>query len=273
MSSALSDSPSEAIEKAPFPTLPPDISMKIRWREGWDAFVASSKDPDDTGAAIRMIDAFSGKSGEREFKRFWKSASGQEILERKSTLLDVLSDREGLAKLPEGSFGRTYLDWIKAEEISAQELVEISETERIKSNFPAPLSTDPRKIFYDRLRETHDLLHVLTGYGRDLLGESGVLAFTYSQTRHTGIGSLTATAHLLSFFPDPSKVFGRAQATELRRVIRNAHRRGKRARWLTDADFEALLTLPLDQVREMYNIEPGIPYTPIRSSGAPALAS
>ena len=43
--------------------------------------------------------------------------------------------------------------------------------------------------------------------------------------------------------------------------------------WLTDADFESLLTLPLDRVREMYDIEPGIPYTPIRSSGAPALAS
>ena len=194
MSSALSESHSEAIEKTPFPALAPEVSLKIRWREGWDAFVASSKDADDTGAAIRMIDAFSGKSGEREFKRFWESVSGQEILGRKSTLLDVLSHREGLAKLPEGSFGRAYLDWVKTEEISAQELAKVSEVERIKSGFPAPLAQDPRKIFYDRLREMHDLLHVLTGYGRDLIGESGVLTFTYSQTRSTGIGSPSATA-------------------------------------------------------------------------------
>ena len=273
LSSALPSDVSAPRKTPPFPSLPSDVPRRIEWRQGWKAFVASTRNPDDTGAAIRMIGAFDGKSTEREFERFWKSSSGQAILARKTRLLDVLNDHAALSALPEGSFGRAYLAWIQDEELSAQGLADISETERIKSNFPTGSVDDPRKIFYDRLREMHDLLHVLTGYGRDLIGESGVLAFTYSQTRSTGIGSLSASAYLLSFLPDPTKALNRANAIELRRVIRDAHRRGRRARWLTDADFETLLQLPLEHVRQTHNIEPGIEYTPIRSQGAPKLAS
>lgn len=255
----------------PVPKLPPSVSFKYRWREGWEGFVTSTKDPDDTGAAIRMIGAFSGRTGEREFERFWNSPNGQEVLQRQTTLLETLNDRESLRKLPKGSFGRVYLDWMETEEISAQGLADISAAEQAKGNIPVMRSDDPRKIFFDRSRDMHDMLHVLAGYGRCLTGESGVLAFTYSQTRNTGIGSLSATAYLLSFLPDPTKLYTRARATELRRVIRDGHRRGKKARWLIDADFEALLKLPLDEVRRMYNIEPGIPYEEVRSAGAPIL--
>lgn len=233
----------------------------------------SSRDPDDTAAAIRMIAAFEGKSGEREFKRFWNSPSGQAILSRSTRLLEVLNDRAALRAMPEGSFGRAYLSWVEEEEISAQELANISEDERARAQMGVGKEDDPRKIYYDRLREMHDLLHVLTGYGRDLIGESGVLAFTYSQTGSFGIGSLSATAYLLSFLPDPTQTFTRAQGSELRRVIRDAHRRGREAHWLTDADFEALLPEPLEQVRQLYRIEPGIPYTPIRSESSPDLAA
>ena len=260
-------------EAPPFPTLPKDVSLKIRWREGWQAFVASLRDPDDTAAAIRMIAAFDGKSGEREFKRFWNSPSGQTILNRKTRLLDVLNDRDGLRAMPEGSFGRAYLAWVEQEEISAQELANISEAEEARDQMGLVDEDDPRKIYYDRLREMHDLLHVLTGYGRDLVGESGVLAFTYSQTRSFGIGSLSLSGYLLSFLPDPTKTFTRAHAAEVRRVIRDAHRRGRAAHWLTDADFEALLPEPLEKVRELYRIEPGIAYTPIRSEASPELAA
>lgn len=263
----------ESREIPHFPALPEEASLRIRWREGWQAFVASLRDPDDTAAAIRMIAAFDGKSGEREFKRFWRSPSGQNILNRKTRLLDVLNDRDGLRAMPEGSFGRAYLAWVEQEEISAQDLANISEEEEARAQMGVGEDDDPRKIYYDRLREMHDLLHVLTGYGRDLVGESGVLAFTYSQTRSFGIGSLSASAYLLSFLPDPSETFSRSDSAELRRVIRDAHRRGRQSLWLTDADFEALLPEPLERVRELYRIEPGIAYTPIRSEDSPELAA
>ena len=39
-----------------------------------------------------------------------------------------------------------------------------------------------------RTEETHDLWHVLTGYGRDTFGEACLLAFSYAQTGNRGIG-------------------------------------------------------------------------------------
>jgi len=57
-----------------------------------------------------------------------------------------------------------------------------------------------------------------------------------------------------------------------RRMIRQAWRRGRKARWLHTADWENLLPRPLDEVREELGL--GLPprYEPMRSEGAPNLA-
>ena len=39
----------------------------------------------------------------------------------------------------------------------------------------------------DRLRDIHDLQHVMTGYGRDPVGEIGLLSFMTTQTPNRGI--------------------------------------------------------------------------------------
>ncbi len=47
---------------------------------------------------------------------------------------------------------------------------------------------DPQQRWYNaRLRDMHDLWHVVTGYGRDSFGEACLLAFSYAQTRNRGI--------------------------------------------------------------------------------------
>ena len=40
--------------------------------------------------------------------------------------------------------------------------------------------------YTNRLRDTHDMYHILTGYGRDALGEDALLGYTHSQ--HGGLG-------------------------------------------------------------------------------------
>src|SRR3546814_1330225 len=45
---------------------------------------------------------------------------------------------------------------------------------------------DQVQWYSNRLRDTHDLFHILTGYGRDALGEQCVLGFTYGQTGNYG---------------------------------------------------------------------------------------
>jgi ubiquinone biosynthesis protein COQ4 len=103
---------------------------------------------------------------------------------------------------------------------------------------------------------------VVTGYGRDLLGEASLLAFSYAQTRNRGVGFIVATA------------FWKARrAPEFRRMLRDAFRRGQRSAWLPAADWEALLARPLEEARAELRVGPPPSYTEKRSSGAPALAT
>ena len=52
---------------------------------------------------------------------------------------------------------------------------------------------------------------------------------------------------------------------------RDALARSRRAPWLPVADWEALLELPLDEVRAQLSLGDPPVYTPLRSAGAPAL--
>jgi ubiquinone biosynthesis protein COQ4 len=104
----------------------------------------------------------------------------------------------------------------------------------------------------------HDLWHVTTGYGRDLVGEAALLAFSYAQTRNRGIGFIVAVAWL--------KAGGDGGAA--RRTIVDAYRRTRTA-WLPGADWETLLTLPLPAVREQLGLGAPPQYAPLRSAGAP----
>src|SRR3546814_15517412 len=58
--------------------------------------------------------------------------------------------------------------------------------ESLKFRRGKPSHDDMLELYGNRLRDTHDLFHILTGYGRDALGEQCVLAFSYSQTPSWG---------------------------------------------------------------------------------------
>lgn len=229
----------------------------IRLGEAWQGIRALIANPDDTVQVFKIIRALSGNSGERAFQRFLASEHGSKILAEKRSLVSTLNDRESLMAMPAGSFGRAYADFTAREEISPAGLVDASEAVPAEDG---PICPD-RELFGKRLRDSHDLWHVLTGYGRDLVGEGGLLAFTYGQTRNRGIGFIVAVAYLKA---------GRV-LPEQRPVIRDGFRRSKKADWLPGADWEALLPLPLDEARAILRIEPVGEYPVFRSEGAPAL--
>lgn len=230
----------------------------IRFREAWQGIRALLNDPDDTAQVFKIIRALSGNAGERQFQKFLASEHGPSILAEERSLVDRLSDREYLSSLPNGSLGRVYAEFTEREQISPEGLVEASES--VPDDGP-PLSPD-RVLFGLRMRDSHDLWHVVTGYGRDLIGEAALLAFTYRQTQNRGIGFIVLVAFLKA---------GR-ESPEPRAMIRDGYRRAKRTSWLPGADWESLLERPLDEVRESLGIVPVEPYQALRSEGAPAIA-
>ncbi len=221
-----------------------------------------AENPDDTAQAIVAIAAMSGNSNERLFKRFKKSPRGQQILDERRDLYGILCDRERLLSMAEGSLGRTICEWFVRENISAEGLAGASEAAAAQfPDRPAERGEEAR-VFGLRLRNLHDVFHVLTGYDRDLRGEIAVLAFTVPQTWSTGIAYLVWR----SFWRN-------GWNSEPCRLIRQGLRRGLRAKWLIDQDWESLFEQPIDEVRERLGIGAPPLYEQLRSAAAPPLTA
>jgi len=233
---------------------------RIRPLEARRAMRALLDDPDDTVQAFRVIAALSGNSGRRLFRRFRRSPVGMRVLRERSQLIDILDDPERMSAMPDGSLGAAVRDFYGAEQISAAGLADASQA-AFGDGAARESLDDDEQLFSLRLRDLHDVFHVLTGYGRDLRGEAAVLAFTVPQTRNPGVAFIVLTALRRAGF-----------GSELGRLIRQAFRRGLRAAWLPGQDWERLLERPLDELRQQLRIGPPPDYAPLRSEGAPAIA-
>ena len=216
-------------------------------------------DPDDTSLVFVIIRALTGGSFERLYQRVLAHPTGRVVLDEKRDILPVLMNRDALREYPEGTLGREYSRFLDREGISAEGLVDASEDKKDDADF-----LDERAhVLSLRLRDIHDLWHVVTGYQRDLFGEHALLAFTYAQTRNHGIGFIVAMAALK---------WVRAGHREVIPFAWRAYRHGRRAESLVAADWEGLLAKPLVEVRRLLRVEDPPEYTPLFSTGAPVIA-
>jgi len=212
-------------------------------------------DPDDTAQVFRIIRALTGESFERLYQRVLADPVGRIVLDEKRDILTLLSDRERLRVLADGTLGREYARFVDREALDAHGLVEASE----EIEDPAVFLDERAHVLSRRLRDTHDLWHVITGYQRDIFGEVALLAFTYAQTRNHGIGFIVFIASLRLLHE------GHRDAVWL---VWDAWKRGRAAGFFPAADWESLVTVPLAEVRRLLNV-PDLPdYTPMFSAAA-----
>lgn len=108
-----------------------------------------------------------------------------------------------------------------------------------------PFSSGPRRL------QLHDTVHVLTGYGVDLLGEVEVQAFLFGCKSHPlhivlGLGILHKLLRSSNMGLDHNLIWHRIQA---------AHQRGQHSSFDPDNwSPEDLWHRPLDQVRESLDL-------------------
>ena len=195
-------------------------------------------DPEKTDQVFVIIRAMSGNSLEKTFARFQKTEMGNKILSESRNLLTTLLDREKLRTYESGTLAHTYLGFVEREQITADGLVEASQQDD-------EIGEPELRLFGERMRDQHDLWHVTTGYGRDTFGEACLLAFTYAQTRNRGLG-IIALVGMLKI----QKELG----SGVRKAMWQAYKAGKRAAWLPQQDWEHLLSVPLDEVRQQLNL-------------------
>ncbi len=145
--------------------------------KAWGHFRELVKDKENTGEVFHIFESLPWKGMPAAARDFLRSAHGQRIVASEPFLPEILDNHAALRRLPKGSVAHAYCDFMEKEGLTAQGLVDEFET-FMKDR---PDFQDQMGLYLNRIRDTHDMLHVLTGYGRDALGEQCVLAFTYSQ--------------------------------------------------------------------------------------------
>lgn len=218
------------------------------------AFYRLARDPNDTTQVFEIVQAFEGQ-GTRDFDRFRRSPSGKLILQERRDLLSTLRDRQALAAMPEGSLGRAYLEYCERNQFDADGLVAASGN---RSRL-----TGDELFFSNRVRDAHDLWHVVTGWDTDVVGELALLGFTFAQTRDIGVAIIAAGGYLHSFYYSHS--LQDARFDEARRLIRRGLRDGQEATWLPAVLWEELLPQSLDSVRAQLQVRPAPDYERIRA--------
>lgn len=215
---------------------------KPDWKRARAAARVLREDPNRTEKAFEVIQALDPDRNEIGFARLTAQPEGRRLYERRPDLMAALQDRAVLERLPDGSFGRAFLDHIDRFGLSPTKLVELGRQAR---GGYAP--REGPAWFAERHILIHDLRHVLTGYAADPLGETLLLWFSHG---HDGGRS----NRLLMVSSLQARV--RSEGPGFVIDCLRAWLRGRRANRLEVLPFEELLPLPLSQVRQLAGVVP-----------------
>jgi ubiquinone biosynthesis protein COQ4 len=221
---------------------------KLQWGRALKALRRLLADNEDTVQVFEIMRALNGTAHARNYRRLLATAEGGMIAFARPELARRLMDEAWLDALPAGSVGAAYREFVRSQQLSAQGLVRISQEGASEIDEPHPYAW-----FGRRTRDVHDVWHVLTGYGRDALGEACLVAFSFAQTGGLGWGFIALGATVRT----------RKGRRPYKRAIWQGYRRGGQAKWLLGEDYERLLHEPLEAARARLGLVPSGVYDAI----------
>lgn len=214
------------------------------------AFRKLIRDKEDTAQVFRIMEALTGRSASRGYGRMLGTVEGGRQAFLRDELAHRLDDPVWLARFTPGTVGASYRAFREARGFTADGLAETA-----REVAPEIDALHPHAWYARRLRDVHDIWHVLTGYGTDALGEACVVSFSYAQTRNLGFGFIGWGA--------APEIQRENRSIPARRAVLQAWRNGRRARWLPGLDYEALFAEPLEDARARLLIRPPTVYAAV----------
>jgi ubiquinone biosynthesis protein COQ4 len=193
------------------------------------------KDPCRLGEVFEMADALATpKSLQPVIDRLRpKPGVARALAERHRIRIDLVE----LEKLPKGTLGREFADHMRANNLDPSALPTLkSDTEHL--------------YFRAHLYETHDIWHVVTGFGTDVRGELGLQGFYCAQIPGPLPGFLLAVGLLRGSIVDQDALFPYMDA------MVEGFQMAKRAKPLFGVHWDDLWNVPLDELRARLNITP-----------------
>lgn len=198
---------------------------------------------EDTEQVFHIIEATKGKRSHALAHRFVTSPDGRRLMRDALDIPAMLDDHARWADCGPDTVAAHYIAFMQREGLSAAGLV--AESHRWAP--PESLPQDQMQWYFDRLRDTHDLFHVLTGYGRDPLGEASLLGFSYEQNHNAGILFIAYAA---------ARQIGKVTRTRapLFGAISEGRRLGRAAARIAHQDIAALMREDIITARARLNI-------------------
>lgn len=219
----------------------PVRAERLRPIKALRAFGKLIRDKEDTVQVFEIIRALSGRSASRGYQRMLKTVEGGRQAFLREELALKLDDPAWLARFGPGTVGAAYRAFREARGFTAEGLAEEARKAAPQIDAPHPV------VWYSRrIRDVHDIWHVLTGYETDALGEACVVTFSHAQTGNLGFAFIGLGA--------ATEIRREDASVPARRAVLQAWRTGRRARWLPGLDYEALFAQPLDQARARLGI-------------------
>ncbi len=240
----------QSVARPPYPWEPFNIF------KAWKAFWNVVSDRDDTRSVFEFFRAVNGRSMGRMLHRFANSDFGRSQIEDRTRFANKLLDRKTLESCGSGTFAAAYLNYLDSENLDP-----LGVRTAAVENAPELYATMEEKypefaaMMYTA-HLAHDLHHVLTGYGRDALGEALLLTLNGSQNKTRGSRLLGMFAGLRIRSEIPQWPVGR--------MMSNSRRMARECRDLITTDMTELLHLPLEEARERLNICPDPLYRKVR---------
>lgn len=198
-------------------------------------------DPAESTADAAVVEI--GFARSRMGRRFARWGETVQHLSKDPHLADAFAKRPrfgpielaNLEGLPEGSLGRVFADHCRAR--------------RLDPNLIQVRPDDDVGWLLNHLYQTHDLWHVVTGWGNDLAGEVGLGGFYCAQLRSpTFFGYMLALILL-------NVISRRADLDQIMEAFTAGYRAGRGANRLFGADWDTLFALPIDVVRSRFAID------------------
>ncbi|MFO0746565.1 MAG: Coq4 family protein [Myxococcota bacterium] len=198
-----------------------------RLRLGSKALASILKDPEDTKQVFILFLVLHARRVPGFLARFMAEPGGAELMAERPAIDSHGVDFDALRKLPADTLGGAFARHLDDRGLSPD-------------IFQAPPGVPPAIGYLaQRMRQSHDIWHVLTGYDTSVPGELALQAFTFAQTRMPGPALLAVTG-ALRWWPEERGVFG---------LVARGYRRGKAARSLLAVRWEDLWAVPLATVR------------------------
>ncbi len=211
-------------------------------------------------AVFRLFRPFHGPRFDAIYDRVMADETGRRILREGRSLHPVLLDFDRLRSLPSGTLGRKYVRFMEANEIDIVSFAEASLRHMAREDY----ANNEAWTLANRLRDIHEIVHVISGYGTDLLGEMCEIAFAIREDPRPRAARFEIRVNVATFRRDG---YRHAEA-----AIGQAFQRGRCVSLMVGADWEAMMDWQLDDVRARLAISEPPSYEPIPPTGeSPAL--